>query len=478
MEAESYIDNKYIIIKKIGEGSYGKIYLVKSKDTNKEFAVKVLQKEDEILELKIEIIKAFSSSKNKYIMNMIDNGKGPFIRKGKDKGEKEYIVYEYASKGTLFDYFTYPNKSSLEEDYAKILFKNILKGVQTMHNNKICHRDIKLENILLDENYNPKICDYGFVIPVHEGRKLKGKCGTKGYCAPEILKNKKEFTGYDGIKADIFSLGISLLRLVTGKQEKNLEKNVEKIIKKNKFDEFNKILKIQIKDTSPEFQSLIIKMIDFNPDNRPKIDEILTDPWFNGINDNDLKQQEDYIKEFNKREEIKKSQKDSIESSETSSSIECFDSNRALEDEDYEYFKNDYKIELVNEDNINIKDYIKIIGDVSNPSKFMNSIANKIKKDNENYEIEASNNKYKFYVNLEYEIEDNQEEFENEIEDMKDEYIDFENNGLNKKDLKILIELILIANNDNYLIRFYKKSGDLEDYYEKLNRIKSLIKSL
>ena len=45
-------------------------------------------------------------------------------------------------------------------------------------------------------------------------------------------------------------------------------------------------------------------MTDFNPDNRPIIDEILTDPWFNGINDNDLKQQEDYIKEFNEREEI------------------------------------------------------------------------------------------------------------------------------------------------------------------------------
>ena len=60
---------------------------------------------------------------------------------------------------------------------------------------------------------------------------------------------------------------------------------------------------------------------------------------------------------------------------------------------------------------------------------------------------------------------------------MEDEYIDDENNGLNKKDLKILIELLLTINN-NYLIRFYKKSGDLEDYYEKLNRIKSLLKSL
>ena len=246
METEDYIDNKYIITKKIGEGSYGKVYLVKLKDTNKEFAVKVLQKEDEMLELKIKIIKKFSSLKNKYIMNMIDNGKGQIIRKGNDKGEKEYLVYEYAPKGTLFDYFIYPNKSFLEEKYAKILFKNILKGVQAMHNNKICHRDIKLENILLDENFNPKISDFGFVIPVHEGRKLKGKCGTKGYCAPEILKGKNDYDGYDGIKADIFSLGISLLRLVTGKQEKNLEKNVEKIIKKNKFDEYNKILKIQI----------------------------------------------------------------------------------------------------------------------------------------------------------------------------------------------------------------------------------------
>ena len=474
MEGEGFIDNKYIIIKKIGEGAYGKVYLVKAKDTNKEFAVKVLQKEDKTLKIKIKIIKTFSSLKNKNIINMINNGKGPFIRKGKDKGEKEYIVYEYAPKGTLFDYFTNPNKGSLEENYAKILFKNILKGVQAMHNNKICHRDIKLENILLDENYNPKICDFGFVIQVHEGRKLKGRCGTRGYCAPEILKEKKEYTGYDGIKADIFSLGISLLSLVTGKQDKN----IEKIIEANKFDEYKEKLKIQIKDTSPEFQSLIIKMIDFNPDNRPKIDKILTEPWFNGINDNDLKQQEDYIKEFNEREEIKKSKKDSIESSETSSSIECFNSDKALEEEDYQYFRNDYNIELVNEENINIKDHIKIIGNISNPRKFMNSIANKIKRDNENYKIEASNNKYKFYVNLEYEIEDDEEKFENEIEDMEDEYIDFENNGLNKKDLKILIELILIANNNDYLIRFYKKSGDLEDYYEKLNRIKSLIKSL
>ena len=135
-------------------------------------------------------------------------------------------------------------------------------------------------------------------------------------------------------------------------------------------------------------------------------------------------------------------------------------------------------MKIINENKKNIKDYIKIIGNIRNPRKFMNSIANKIKKDNENYKIVASNKKYKFYVNLEYEIDEAQDEFENKIKDMKDEdeYIDFEYNGLIKKDLKFSIQLFLTINN-NYLIRFYKKSGDLEEYYEKLDRIKSLIKS-
>ena len=107
----------------------------------------------------------------------------------------------------------------------------------------------------------------------------------------------------------------------------------------------------------------------------------------------------------------------------------------------------------------------------------MNSIANKIKRDNNNYDIVASNQKYKFDVNLKYEIEEGQEKFKNKIKDLEDEFIDFENTGLNKKDLKIQIQLLLTINN-NYLIRFDKRSGDLEDYYENLNRIKSIIKSL
>ena len=472
MESEDYIDNKYIKIETLGEGGFGKVYLVKEKDTNEEFAVKVLLKENKHFKIKINLINIISSLKSRYIINMINYGNGPIL----GNGEKQYVVYEYATKGTLFDYFIFPNESSLKEKYAKILFKKILLGFQAMHNIKICHRDIKLENILLDEKFNPKICDFGFVFPVSEGKKLKSRCGTRGYAAPEVLKDKKDFEGYDGIKADIFSLGITLLRLVTGKQEKDLAEKIAKIIEENKFEEYNKKLKFRIKDTSPAFQALITKMIDFDPEKRPIIDTILSDPWFAEVKDNDINQQQDYIKEFQKREDIMNGQESSKESFETNKK-EYFNSYRALEDEDYEYFKNDYTIKIINEKKKKIKDYIKVIGNISSPRKFMNAIANKIKNDNENYEIEPSNKKYKFYVNLEYEVEDDQDRFENEIEDMENEYIDFENIGLNKKDLKILIELYSTVNN-NYLIRFYKKAGDLEDYYEKLDRIKSLIKSL
>ena len=474
MEIEDNIDNKYIIIKNLGEGTFGKVFLVKTKDTNKEFAVKVLPKFHKRFKNMIQIIQIISSLNNEYITKMIDSGKGLVYRKGEIEGDYQYVVYEYASKGTLFDYFLFPNENSLEEKYAKILFKKILKGVQAMHKIGLCHRDIKLDNLLLDENFNPKICDFGTVHSANQ--KLIIPWGTEGYAAPELFNNAD---GYDGIKADIFSLGITLLRLVTGKQEDLVEK-MKKAIKENKLEDFNKMLNNRIKDTSPEFQSLIVKMIDLDPEKRPIIDDILTNPWFAEVNDNDLNQQSDYIKEFQKREKNKKGKEDQIEIFETDS-IECFTSHnfdKDLKDEDYNYFKNEYNIKIINENKKNIKDYIKIIGNIRNPRKFMNSIANKIKKDNENYKIVASNKKYKFYVNLEYEIDEAQDKFENKIKDMKDEdeYIDFEYNGLIKKDLKFSIQLLLTINN-NYLIRFYKKSGDLEDYYEKLDRIKSLIKS-
>ena len=122
------------------------------------------------------------------------------------------MVLEYASKGEIFNYLFYYEKGFIEK-YAKVIFKMILKGVQACHNARICHRDLKMQNILLDEFFNPKICDFGFATEIKDSEKLDKYLGTKNYAAPEMYLRKP----YNGIKADIFSLGVVLINLVTWK---------------------------------------------------------------------------------------------------------------------------------------------------------------------------------------------------------------------------------------------------------------------
>ena len=103
-----------------------------------------------------------------------------------------------------------------KERYAKLIFHKILKGVKALHDAGICHRDLKMQNILVDEEFNPKICDFGFASDIKgtDGTGfLKEFLGTLNYAAPEIFLNRP----YKGIKADVFSLGVVLLNLVTCK---------------------------------------------------------------------------------------------------------------------------------------------------------------------------------------------------------------------------------------------------------------------
>lgn len=81
-----------------------------------------------------------------------------------------------------------------------------------MHSRGIVHCDLKPENILVDQNYDLKIADFGLSLD-HKISKLKGKRGTKSYASPEFYESGE----YDGIKADLFSLGVILFVMVTNK---------------------------------------------------------------------------------------------------------------------------------------------------------------------------------------------------------------------------------------------------------------------
>ena len=478
---ESIINNEYIILEKLGKGSFGKVYLTRNKNEdekeNKKYAVKVLQKDDKIIKIKIQFIKEINKLNNFYIIKYIEDGKGQVKRKGKEK-IMQYIVYEYASKGTLLDYLIYPNSNCLEEKHAKIIFKKISRGIEAMHMANICHRDIKLENILLDLNYNPKICDFGFSIKCL--KKLNGKCGTNFYVAPEIIRDEG-FSPYDGLKADIFSLGITLLRIVTGKGNQNNDEYI-KCKKKYDYPSFLDLLNDQIKDTSENFKKLITKMLDFDPGKRLSIDQVIDDPWMKEVKESDNIQDNELINEFKKREQkLTEKEKGNEITIIPSPPNEIKTDNRGLREDLYEYFdKDDLIIKEIDDSNIIFKDYIKIKGHL-NPMDLMNLIANKIKSEYEDWDIMPSGESYKFDIEIQKEDDESNEEInQEEIEEKFDECEEGEIiDDFDYNEKTLIIQIILLkSSNDSYLIRFYKKSGDREEYYEKLNNIISIIKKI
>ncbi len=122
-------------------------------------------------------------------------------------------MLEFVEKGDFFNYIFYSNKG-LGERNGKLIFYKILKSFQFFHIKGICHRELKMENILMDQKFQPKLADFCFAtfIKGKDGSNLiEGGYGTKPYIAPELLKGEK----YNGSKADIFSLGAVLLTLVS-----------------------------------------------------------------------------------------------------------------------------------------------------------------------------------------------------------------------------------------------------------------------
>lgn len=119
-------------------------------------------------------------------------------------------------------------RRKLAEPTAKIAFKQILDAVSFCHSKNIVHRDIKLDNILLDEYGNIKLCDFGVSKRMPKDGKFRERCGTPAYIAPEILNE----TGYDGKTADIWSMGVVLYAMLYGNFPFKAEnvKDLEKLI--------------------------------------------------------------------------------------------------------------------------------------------------------------------------------------------------------------------------------------------------------
>ena len=482
MESQQSINDKYTILERKGHGASADVYLVKDPNTNKIYAAKVLKESNDLFDKEVEILKALKPTNIPYMINLIDSGNGPIVRTNKPTETKQYLVLEYGSKGELFNYIYFTQKG-LQEKYSKVIFAKILKGIQACHKAGICHRDLKMQNILVDGDFNPKICDFGFA--TYNTGKLVEFLGTLNYAAPEILLRRP----YDGFKADIFSLGVVLLTLTTckiGFSEATKRDPYYRLIMTKHFGRYWEVVGSQITGISEELKNLYNKMVSFRPQDRPSIDDILNDDWMKEIRDLSQEQftelENQIRQEFMEREIIVNEKLRGSENTSGESSIEM-GSNRGADDEN-EYFNlNLYPSDA--QTGLNMNNYIKINGELE-PIKFMNKLANKVKdKFGENCDITADKNHLKFNVKIKEEEKEEEEipkELEEELaklglEDNEEKEEEEEEDELRKKDCILQVRLFKSING-GHLLRFMKKDGELEDYYKNLTEIQSLIKRL
>lgn len=186
------------------------------------------------------------------------------------------IVMEYAAGGELFERICSAGRFS--EDEARFFFQQLISGVNYCHSMQICHRDLKLENTLLDGNPAPrlKICDFGYSKSSLLHSRPKSTVGTPAYIAPEVFSRRE----YDGKLADVWSCGVTLYVMLVGAypfedpgDTRNMRKTISRIMS----------LQYSIPDyvhISQDCRHLLSRIFVADPSKRITISEIKSHPWF------------------------------------------------------------------------------------------------------------------------------------------------------------------------------------------------------
>ena len=292
------IKNKeYKIIKKLGQGGYGKVIQVKSKSDNKYYAIKEIMIKDEMKD-KIENIKKEADILSKFNCKNIVKYYDSCLDKN-----KFYIVMEYCNGENLRDFINknIKNKKLIEENILYNIIKQICIGIKEIHNKNIIHRDIKPENIFINEKMDIKIGDFGIskqFYPNKEYMETLYKTGSIFYMAPEILAK-----GIFNKRSDMYSFGCIIYELFT-------------LSKYYDDRDYEEIKQIDSKKYNNKWQEIINSLLETDDNKRMEIDKVYN-IILNEININKLEKEikknksnnnsdTNGILELNKKENAKK----------------------------------------------------------------------------------------------------------------------------------------------------------------------------
>jgi serine/threonine protein kinase len=254
----------YRLGKPLGKGAFGKVYLGVHKLSGLRVAIKTIEKsvmQDERTRKKV--------FQEVYIMNKIHDKNVIRLLELFESPRHLMIVLEYAGGGDLLQLLR--NRGRLAEAEAKPIFAQVVDAVIACHREEVIHRDIKLDNILLNEEMTLiKLCDFGVSRLAKFGVKLTEQCGTPAYLAPEIIVNE----GYEPFFVDVWSMGILLYALLSATvpfKAKTIPE-LHKIILRGKYD-FPDYFSEPVRD-------LIGQMLNPVPQLRAKLADLKKHCWF------------------------------------------------------------------------------------------------------------------------------------------------------------------------------------------------------
>lgn len=278
-QAHPIFNNKYEIVKSLGEGNTSKVYLAKLIGSENYVAIKILKEEflrrdqDSILSVHNEIT-ILKNLQHQGIIQMYEYGDAGQVVKpsGRVIENLVYIVMEFVQGGLLFDLCQ--SMGAMGEDAGRFFLHQMLDSVEFMHSRQVVHRDLKLENILVDDNLNLKLADFGFSCYKNINA-LNSYRGTMTYMAPEIKEGKQ----YKGTNVDMFSIGVILFIIVQGIfpfKEARKEEYFYNLILQGQTDTY--FQKVNGSGLSEDFKDLILQLFSYDGDSRPQCDAIRNHP--------------------------------------------------------------------------------------------------------------------------------------------------------------------------------------------------------
>ena len=260
---EAVLIGEYEIGDELGKGAYGTVRLGTHTLTGEKVAIKSYEKSTLITPSRKKSIlreaKILSKLKHSNIVKFLTTIETPTLYN---------LVFEHVSGCSLKDYLYSRSARKIEEYQASLILTQILQALEFCHSIGVSHRDIKLENVLLEENHIVKLIDFGLSTYI-PNKKVQLFCGTLYYMAPEIVLNKES----DGGPIDIWACGVLLYVLVTGtfpfkgKTKRELYLNMQ-----NWGFSFPQSLSADLKE-------LLKGVFHNNPQARPTASQILASQW-------------------------------------------------------------------------------------------------------------------------------------------------------------------------------------------------------